>query len=149
MAMTFEIRGGPELQKQLRKLTEATRVGAMEAAATAGAMIIMNAAKGFAPVRTGNLRRSIHTETVLRSPQKVTVSVGTDVIYAKQREYGGVIVPRSAKMLAWQGPDGQWHFARRVYQKPTPFMRPAFDTRKAAAEAAAVKVLIRAAGLAA
>lgn len=145
--MQIEIKGGPELQARLNKLTSSLKTATLEGAVLAGAAPILMAAKSFAPVDTGALRASLHIQIVARSAEKVTASVGTNLVYARQREYGGVIVPKRARLLAWQSPDGGWRFARRVYQRPQPYMRPAFDTQKAAAQAAAIHYLLRATGL--
>lgn len=54
-------------------------------------------------------------------------TIGTNIIYARIHEYGGIIKPRTAKMLAWKGKDGQIHFAHSVTIKAKPYFRPAFD----------------------
>jgi phage gpG-like protein len=75
----------------------------------------------------------------------VQVFVGTNVEYARQREYGGVIEARNAPWLVWQDYEGNWHRARRVEQAATPFLRPALDENRDAVRrevAAALRQLI-------
>lgn len=64
------------------------------------ALDIEGSAKGFAPVRTGTLWRSIHTEI---SSGGMHAEIGTDVEYSAYVEYG------TSRMA------------------PQPYMRPAFD----------------------
>lgn len=122
-----DVVGEEELRRKLRLLEAAVQGAQLAAAVTAGAELIQNAAKIKAPFRTGTLRRSIHTETKSVSPTRAEATVGTDVVYAKQVEFGGTIVPKNAKMLHWVGEDGQDHFARSVTQPARPYLRPAFD----------------------
>lgn len=56
---------------------------------------VEGAAKLLAPVDTGNLRNSINYKVVGDS-----VFIGTNVEYAPILEFGGVITPTQAKMLA-------------------------------------------------
>jgi len=57
------------------------------AAVQAGAMVIEKEAKILAPVRTGTLKRSIHTLTAMHRGGAEAV-VGTDVEYAAAQEFG-------------------------------------------------------------
>ncbi len=57
---------------------------------------IQTMARSNAPYDTGSLRRSIMTKV-----SKSRGRVGTNLPYAKMREYGGVILPKRKKMLAW------------------------------------------------
>lgn len=123
--ISFTVSGAEELAKRLRAIQSSLQGPALDAAALAGAMPIVNHAKAKAPVLTGNLRRSIHAEKIGTG----RAAVGTNVIYARQREFGGTIVPRNAKTLAFRI-DGRMVFAKRVYQRPRPFMRPAMDEKR-------------------
>ena len=94
---------------------------------TDGGHLIERRAKQKAPVLTGTLRRSIHVDSVTRlGVGRWESKTGPSVIYARQREFGGTIVPRNASVLAWKGPNGMV-FAKSVYQKGKPYMKPAFD----------------------
>ena len=169
MPYTVTVTGGAELRRKLAALPVAVQGRKLVQALTAGALVVQNAAKVNAPYRTGNLRRSIHigghnelagdyngvtdeAGQAVPSPEvsgnSAAVYIGTNVIYARQREYGGTITARNAPRLVWQDYSGNWHSAYSVYQSATPFMRPAIDengdqVRREVAEALAI--LIRAA----
>lgn len=51
------------------------------------------------PYDTGTLRRSILSDV---QPTLGVGKVGTNLPYARMREFGGTIVPKKAKMLAWK-----------------------------------------------
>lgn len=81
-----------------------------------------NDVKAKIPYKSGTLRRSVHVEPVSEN----TVLVGTDLVYARQKEYGGVIKAKNAPYLVFQI-DGQWVQVKQVYQAPQPAFRPAMD----------------------
>jgi len=118
------------------------------AAAEAGALPIQNAAKEKARRRSGTLSRSIHTEVIEQSPTRVVVAIGTDLEYAAIHEFGGTIVPKNGQYLKFPGLDGEDVFVKEVTIRAQPYLRPAYDERKAEAVAemkAALRALIRAA----
>jgi hypothetical protein len=87
---------------------------------------VRNAARRNAPVDTGRLRGSITSE-MRRDGNRVTVRIGSNLPYAVYTEEGtgiyagrGMIRPRRAKFLAWQGrgAGGGWIFARAVRGQP-------------------------------
>lgn len=78
----------PRMREQAARLTVQT------------ALDIEGSGKEFAPIRTGNLMRSIHTEI---GDGGLSAEIGTDVEYAPFVEYG------TSRMA------------------PQPYMRPAFD----------------------
>lgn len=121
-----ELEGDKVLQRKLRLLEEQVQGQQLAAAVTAGALLIQDAAKVKAPARTGNLRRSIHTETA-SAPTRAEATVGTDAVYAAQVEFGGTIVPKRKRLLRWVDESGVEHFARSVTQPARPYLRPAFD----------------------
>lgn len=133
MAKRVEVIGERELLAKLRGLSAAVRGAHLQAAVRAGALLIENSAKGKAPYRTGTLRRSIHTE-VEGDDSRATATIGTDVVYAAQVEFGGTIKPKNAKMLHWVDAGGQDHFAFAVTQPARPYLRPAFDEEQGNAE---------------
>jgi hypothetical protein len=57
---------------------------------------------------------------------KMKLTLYTDTVYARIQELGGTIVPKKAKVLAWKGDDGEWHFAMKVRIPARPYFRPAF-----------------------
>ena len=95
---------------------------------TDGGHLIERRAKQNAPVKTGTLRRSIHVASITKlGPGRWESKTGPSVIYARQREFGGTIIPRNKSVLSWVGADGGRIFAKSVYQKGKPYMKPAFD----------------------
>lgn len=122
VVVTVEVRGLAEAQATIRALPAASKAAGEKFARKAGVVVerfwklhLSGPASGTRlGVRTGTLRSSIHHEEV--SPGVVVV--GTDKPYARIHEFGGqtrphVIRPRTAKMLAWRGPEGMV-FARVV-----------------------------------
>jgi HK97 gp10 family phage protein len=125
--MRVDVIGEEELARKLARLQEQVQGQQLAAAVTAGALLIQDAAKIKAPARTGNLRRSIHTELTAAGPTRAEATVGTDAVYAAQVEFGGTIVPKRKRVLRWVDESGQEHFARSVTQPARPYLRPAFD----------------------
>lgn len=121
MSTTVTIKGLNNLTRKFHKLQKAAQGRILENAVTAGCLPIQNAAVVKAPVETGTLRRSIHTEIISSSESSVRASVGTDVEYAPYQEFGTVHIPAH------------------------PYLRPAFDEQKNNAKneiAAALKAQI-------
>lgn len=117
--VTSKLIGDKQLLSQLRKLDSAAQGVALERAATAGIQPIQNEAIILVAKDTGTLARSIHTETIERRRNYVEVATGTDVEYAKRIEFGFM----QADALG------------RHYNQPAqPYMRPAYDTKRKAAE---------------
>lgn len=127
--------GAAELSRRFSLLSAALATNALRRATVAGALIVETLAKQNAPVRTGNLRRSIHTEVLESTRALARVSVGTDVEYARTVEFGSglygprharyPIVPRTRRALFWPGAA---HPVRRVMHpgvQPHPFLIPA------------------------
>lgn len=80
-----------------------------------------------APVKTGNLRRSI---TVDNSQIRSWVGiVWTNLIYARIQEFWGIIRPKKAKMLRWKK-DGKWYAARQVEIKGKKYMTKALESNR-------------------
>jgi len=73
--------------------------------------------------RSGRLRGSITTE-VSATPTGVEGALGTNVIYARIHEKGGVIRPKVADALRFMVPGVGWRTAQKVVIPPRPFMRP-------------------------
>lgn len=130
---SVKITGDKELLAKLKRLGSAAQGQTLVRAATAGILPIQNEAIVKVAKDTGNLSRSIHTETIKSSQNYAEVSTGTDVEYAARIEFGFM----QADSLG------------RHYNQPArPYMRSAFDTKKAAAEnetKAALRDLINAA----
>jgi HK97 gp10 family phage protein len=72
-----------------------------QAGAEVGTMV-ERAAKGYAPVKTGHLRRSI-THSVTASSMVTTTKIGTNVPYAKYVEFGrGPITAAPGRVLRFE-----------------------------------------------
>jgi hypothetical protein len=72
----------------------------------------------------GDLKRSIDISPIVRIREgEYTGRVGPTVIYGRQRELGGHIYPRRARVLHfWKF--GQEVYTHHVYQPPHPYMKP-------------------------
>jgi HK97 gp10 family phage protein len=110
MRFVVQLKGQSDLDRKMDRLAASVQGKALAGAALAGAQVVEARAKELAPVRTGNLRRSIHSELASVSTESALAKVGTNVEYAPYVEYG----------------------TRRM--SPRPYLRPAFDTAKAEAE---------------
>lgn len=80
--------------------------GKLASAVQAGAFLIENQAKINSPVRTGTLRRSIHTDIVQADPDRVVAHIGPGVDYGVYVELG----------------------TRKMHARP--YLRPAFESEK-------------------
>jgi len=109
---------GDDTVKTALKSIQRALAGSLVDIVRVGAMPIENEAKTLAPVKTGTLRRSIHTEVIDSSSTSATARTGTDVVYARRLEFGFV---------------GRDSLGRLYNQAPRPYLRPAFDTKKAQA----------------
>jgi HK97 gp10 family phage protein len=108
MQIHMTVTGAEEVLAKLQHLEAAARGELLLTALTAGGELISNAAKGYAPVKTGNLRRSIHVEPGEASGSGASVQIGTNVSYSRFVELG------------------TRHMSAR------PYLRPAADGQKAA-----------------
>lgn len=114
--------GLAEFKAQLKRLSAAASADVLANAATAGLLLIQNAAKQKAPVKTGNLKRSIHIEIEEKHKDHAVAVVGTDVVYGPIQEFGGVV----KNAFGIEG--------RTVTIPPHPYMRPAWDENIEAAK---------------
>lgn len=98
--------------------------------------IIQDEMRYRAPRHTGGLAEDITVEREATGSLSSTVSVGPRTFPgARQREYGGWIVAKNAPRLVWQDYDGNWHSAEKVYQEPTPYVRPSIVAKRGEAAA--------------
>ena len=74
------------------------------------------------------------------SGTSVGAFTGTDKIYARIHEFGGVITPKTAKALHFQI-DGHWVTTRSVTMPARPYVRPALDENKPEVANAIIGVL--------
>lgn len=105
MASGARVTGTDELNSTLKALAAKATGQNLAAALRAGGLVIETPAKAKAPVLTGNLRRSIHTE-VSTGGEKVEARVGTNVEYGPHVEFG------------------------TSSQRAQPYLRPAYDENK-------------------
>lgn len=77
--------------------------------------------------RTGHLVGSISVSEGNISTYRAEVDVGTNVIYARIHELGGIIRPVTARMLSWINDAGERVFANLVHIPARPYLRPAMD----------------------
>jgi phage gpG-like protein len=74
-------------------------------------------------VRSNRLRGSIARGPVQGDGKVLQVVVGTNVVYARIHEFGGVIVPKRKKYLRFVV-DGKTVFAKRVVIPKRPYIAP-------------------------
>jgi len=125
LTLTSQTQGYDRATRHLAALEQALGGEALETAAMAGALPIVNAAKQNAPYRSVTLRRSIHPQVLESGHGRAVVSVGSNVPYARRIEYGFVAADARG---------------RRYHQPAQPYLRPAADDnrQKALEEARAV-----------
>lgn len=102
----------------------------LKRATEAGCLVVqgqarLNAVQALNRHPTGNLVNSITYEVQQISATEWEGLIGPSAIYGAIHEFGGTIVPRTAKMLSWVDESGQRHFAHRVVIPARPYMEPA------------------------
>jgi len=85
-----------------------------------------NDVQALLPRKSTDLIRSVHVEPTEEGGHPVAL-IGTNKVYARQKEYGGVISAKNKEYLRFKGEDGNWVFVKSVYQYPQPAWRPAWD----------------------
>ena len=85
------------------------------------AQVVQRKAKINAPFITGNLKRNIKSKVF-----KDVAKIGTDVIYARIHELGGIITPKRAKYLRFKV-GGKWVATKRVVMPKRPYLQPALE----------------------
>lgn len=86
-----KIAGSAELARRIGRLSDELATSFLSAAVRLGANIVRDEASRRAPYRTGNLRRSLHTEVIEASRGDAAAKVGTNVEYARIQEFGGTV----------------------------------------------------------
>ena len=146
-------------KKQLKELARAARKEIIEEALMAGGEIIHSAAESRAPgplqlriIGGRTLRKRVDSafSAVVKSNGKFA-AIGPDAKhwYYRFNEFGAKphdIKAKRAKMLHFQGPDGEVFTARAIKSggvKMRPFLRPAVDGQGSAAVKAMGDVLVR------
>jgi phage gpG-like protein len=114
----------PHLERLLREFPERAKK-AIQISLQQSALIVQNAAKVNSPYLTGNLRRSITNEV-----KENQATIGTDVVYARIQELGGVILPKTKKYLRFMTRDKNWVTVGKVIIPPfrgKGYLRPALQ----------------------
>jgi len=113
--VTIEVNGIPGMESNLKSVMKAV-ADALEELLTDGAIMLEDKARetliANGSVDTGALRDSIRHDTLEKSRDRVTVGVGSNIVYANRIEYGFV---------------GADSLGRFYNQPPKAFLRPAFD----------------------
>lgn len=147
---TATLTGGRDLRRSLDKLDDAFRGKALLAAVIAGGLPIQNRAKENVHKVTGTLARSIHIGGhpelagdfrpsegyadiggASSSRDEAEIHIGTNVAYGRREELGFIGVDRLGRRYNFTG---------------HPYLRPAFDEKRAEAEreiADALRAILR------
>lgn len=135
-----ELLGFRNVDRMLTELPRVTQRKVMRQGIRAGGKVFLAAAKANAPVRSGLLRKRIKLRVAKarRGEYRMRVMTGTreemgipadsPSYYPAHVEHGHAIVTHDGVMVGMQ--------------PPQPYMRPAFDEKKAEAEAVSVKTMI-------
>lgn len=128
------VRGVAKLQANLRRAGEAVQGNGGEEVMRAGGDVIRDEARS-------NIRRKLNknprgvlegaTVTWVVSDKKAEIGP-RGVVYAAIHEFGGVITPKRAAALRFEI-DGEVIFTQRVVMPQRAYLRPAADTKGAAA----------------
>jgi phage gpG-like protein len=133
ISYNIEFKGMREL---LNKLENATRAAVITKSLKQSALSITGwikerrlTGRPGLNVQTGRLRSSIAASEVQKSGNTYLERIGTNVIYARIHEYGGIIYPGAKGFLAWKDrATNKWIFTKRPVVIPArPFMRPALE----------------------
>lgn len=136
MSVSISVIGNDEVAAHLSAIGAGLAGAALGTAVEAGAQILLSAAQHNAPHKSGKLAQSIHISDVEVGAGGASVTVGTDLIYARIQEYGGTIYAKGGGWLVFQTDDGQWHKVKSVTLPARPYMRPALDSSRTAVIAA-------------
>lgn len=143
MNVGVKIHGDAHALRKFAKITATLSGPGFIEAGVAGAKIVEAEMKRQAPIRTGNLRRSITSEVITSNIARFIIEIGTNLVYAAIQEFGGVIRAKNADYLVFQTPDGEWHSVAEVTIPAHPFIRPAGDIAGPKAAAAVVTLVHR------
>lgn len=129
VSVDIDINKQKKLIKTLDQLSGKIIGDAIEAGIKRGAEKVQERARAnvdrkFTKHPTGKLRESIMVK-MEGSGRNAKAKVGSDLVYSRIHEYGGIIRPKKAKMLAWRGEDGKMIFAKQVRMPARPYLEPA------------------------
>ena len=109
MSMTINISGATELLANLKKYPSKVN-SAIKTTIVRAALEVQTKAQELAPRKTGDLARSI---AVAYEDGGMTARIGTNKVYGRIQEYGGVILPKKGKYLTFKS-NGKWVRAKKV-----------------------------------
>lgn len=129
--MDVDLDLGP-LLKKFRRLDHEMQKQILKDAIDEGAMVVethgkLNAMDVLNKRPTGTLANSITHENTEEKPAVWKSEIGPTVVYGAIHEFGGIIKPRTAKVLHWVDENGDHHFAKAVHIPARPYMRPALE----------------------
>jgi phage gpG-like protein len=138
MIAISEIRGLQALRERLSAATgdEVLKSGLTKSAAHISGWVKKNRLTGPRPgilgVVTGRLRSSITFSKAQKEGNAYVSRIGTNVVYARIHEYGGIIRPGQKGFLAWKSRDtGKWVFTTKPVKIPArPFLHPALEDQQ-------------------
>ena len=133
----------PQFESKIRAMADAVSGDMLMTAAKAGALLVANQAKIFAPKRTGTLAGSIHVEPIESSRNIAVVAIGTNLEYAAMVEYGYVgpqaveahwrtIKEAFGRQLRFPVTAAVRAHTRQINRAARPYLRPALDTTREA-----------------
>ena len=132
---TIVVLGDKELSQKLNAINQDITNEGLRTGLKAGGLLMTGYVKRNIVeqklVDTGNLLNSIGLKDVALYDGGGYVNVGTNVVYARIHEFGGVIKPVRAKMLSWIDKEtGKRIFAHKAVIPARPYMRPAIESHK-------------------
>lgn len=106
MAVSVKVIGVDKIERKLLAIAKGVPVELVDAMNKAAA-VVNSHAKMIVPIRTGDLRGSIHTKPAEISGQTVTSGVATSKEYAAYVEFGTGVYSTNPSQSTWQ--DGSYH----------------------------------------
>lgn len=139
------VKGLAELNKFLQELPAKVERNVLRGGLRAGAMVVRDAAKEQVPVDSGKLRDGLKVTTGAKGGRVVASvkATGAHAYIAPWLEYGTKAHRITAKGKGLVIGDVVVRFADHPGINPRPFMRPALDSRAAAAVVAAANYMKR------
>jgi len=133
--MTIEIRGLNKLRKKMDAATEQTVI--LRGLKLSGLFLVRWTRRfrltgprpEFLGVRSGRLRSSISVRAVRKMGDSYRASIGTNVVYARIHERGGIIRAKNQEFLTFNIPGVGFRKARSVTIPPRPFLKPAIERK--------------------
>jgi HK97 gp10 family phage protein len=130
---TVTVEGFSDLHTALKQLTRATERNVLKRSATKAMQPMLDVAKAYAPVKTGNLRNAIHLTVGIDDPEfrkRARASfVATGSAAGIRRTKGGGMVLAQVRVGGRQVPYASFIELGTIRITAHPFLRPAFDEK--------------------